>query len=147
MSKFKKIILIIFFCLIFLEFAVNIINIGFDAQKKLISDLTERANVLNSKAPFKLSDDLGFEQAFVGPDNRFNVILKVLKLNSRDLNKSAEESTKIKSMIKTMTIKDTCSQDFYKPYLEFGIIFSSTYKSKDGIEIGKAEVNRHDCGF
>jgi len=109
-------------------------------DEALIKGFNKAAEEANSKGPIMVDSDTSWDNTTVGPGVRINYFYSLINYSSKDIDKT----TLINSMQPEVT-KNVCSSSEMKVSLELGATYSFVYKSNDGVEIGRIEVNSSKC--
>jgi len=112
-------------------------------QQQIIDEnFIKTAKQLNAQGPVMVSENVRLDKVVAGPGARLTYFYSFLQHSSQDFDRD-EFSANIKSEMK----QEFCDDKAVKPLLQDGAVFVFSYSGNDGVEIARAELSKHDCGY
>jgi hypothetical protein len=100
------------------------------------------ASKINQQTPIMVDKDTRLDRATAGSGMRLVYHYTFPSYTSKDIDANFFRTNfwpKIKSKV--------CSNEKMKPALQLGNLYVYSYSSSDGVEVGRFEIGRNDCGF
>lgn len=113
-----------------------------EVEARLIEGFTQAVNQYKPMFPMMLDKETRLDNATVGPGPRLVYHYTFIDYTSGNI-----DANTLSSNFRAGVTRKVCASSNMKKPLQYGGIYVYAYSGNDGIEVGRIEIDRNDCGF
>ena len=109
-------------------------------QEKMTKGFAVGAEQANARGPVKLDEDTRLDKTRAGPGARLAYFYTLIKYKGEELDHGAAIQA-----LKSHVAKAACADSNMRGTIEDGATYAYNYVAKDGVDIGRFEINKQEC--
>jgi hypothetical protein len=111
-------------------------------DKEIYDSFSKTAEQENAKGPVMIDPDTRLDRLVAGPGPRLTYLYSFPAYSLHDF-----DSEWILDELQPEVKRGVCGSQEMKPSLQYGATYIYSYTGNDGVEIGRFEINKNDCGY